>query len=771
MKIGFSNICLKRVLTSLFTSLLTIFPFKTTFSLDSVYHTPAEMNEVLIELEESFPDWVRVDSVGHSTQYGRPIWMVKLSDNPDQEEPEPSILFIGQVHAEEVEGIEVCISLMQELLNNLDQEEFRNRLEELELYFILTANPEGLEVVHSGEDVTYRKNCRNNTGDDEFRFQEGFGWDTSGVDLNRNFGLHWDRGLGLFEREDEQGVYNYYRGPGPSSESEVEMLSNLALTHRFFLSVSYHSSRTGLNSEKVIAPWNWEGKFPPDSAAIDGLLEAVSTRIPTQDNNSTYEPVHTLGRIGQSLDWFYQAVGTIQFLIEIGDGIQQDSTILVQLIEEQKSAAYFMMDFAAGNASLPNLGTLTVLATNENNGDPLEVEIAIYQLSDPVLEPRKTEASTGRFDWLLSSGLYDITISSPGFGEQTFLEYEINSRERSELRVELTPLEIVRVQFRARHKNNREPVSGDLKIKGNAYTEHQFYLPEIGLILNLPIGGFTCSLISEGYSPLTTFLQIEEGRIVHFELDSAATIYDQEFDQFGNWQHGGASEWNTTEQSNRNVLTESPVGDYASDGTAWVLIQTGQEFFPSRQTVMRLIHRPYFEPGLDFGNVKIWDWDRNENQLVQVKQFSQFPGGWDTTFIDLNQFSRGEIIIRFEVTSDESVEEDGWLIDRMTLYQSERDNQIDQLENKLLPGKISLLVYPNPLNGIGRIRMELPRRSYAQITLYDLRANKVQDIKRQFIETGVHYFSLDGSSLPTGLYFLNAQTGYSEMQLPVLIVK
>ena len=41
----------------------------------------------------------------------------KISDNVSIKEDEPRVLFVGQVHAEEVLGIEVILSLMNDLLD------------------------------------------------------------------------------------------------------------------------------------------------------------------------------------------------------------------------------------------------------------------------------------------------------------------------------------------------------------------------------------------------------------------------------------------------------------------------------------------------------------------------------------------------------------------------------------------------------------------------------------------------------------------------------
>ena len=56
-----------------------------------------------------------VDTIGYSSLENIPIVAVKISDNVQVKEDEPRVLFVGQVHAEEVLGIEVVLSLLMDL--------------------------------------------------------------------------------------------------------------------------------------------------------------------------------------------------------------------------------------------------------------------------------------------------------------------------------------------------------------------------------------------------------------------------------------------------------------------------------------------------------------------------------------------------------------------------------------------------------------------------------------------------------------------------------
>ena len=87
-------------------------------SLDERYHSTSEIYDLLDSLNqlEELSDWFHLDTIGFSTQENIPILAARISDNASIKEDEPRVLFIGQVHAEEILGIEIVLDLMKDLL-------------------------------------------------------------------------------------------------------------------------------------------------------------------------------------------------------------------------------------------------------------------------------------------------------------------------------------------------------------------------------------------------------------------------------------------------------------------------------------------------------------------------------------------------------------------------------------------------------------------------------------------------------------------------------
>ena len=168
-------------------------------NLDSRYHSLSEVYEYMYALDNNpeLDNWVHLDTLGYSTQEGIPILGMRISDNADQKEDEPRVLFVGQVHAEEILGLEIVIDMMDDLLfPDASIHTHMSILKEyLDIWFIPTANPEGLNVVHDELDLSYRKNKTDFSPEGPvpngiFDYDPSIGNDIDGVDLNRNFGFN-----------------------------------------------------------------------------------------------------------------------------------------------------------------------------------------------------------------------------------------------------------------------------------------------------------------------------------------------------------------------------------------------------------------------------------------------------------------------------------------------------------------------------------------------------------------------------------------------------
>ena len=393
------------------------------------YHNTQEIYSLLDSLNqlEELDGWFHLDTIGFSTHESIPILAVRISDNAHQKEDEPRVLFVGQVHAEEVLGIEIVIDLIHDLLYpDASIHTHMNILKEyLEIWLVPTANPEGLNVVHEGLDVSYRKNKRDLSPEGPFPngvfdYDPSIGNDVDGVDLNRNFSFNWTFGDTFLQPDnsDYASHYDYYKGEEPFSEGEAIALRDLALENDFVFSIVWHSSRSGNLSEKVFTSWKWEEiKESPDLQIMKSIGDQFSGLINTEDGTSTYLSVYSGSRNGKLHDWFYRETGCIQYLIECGTAnLQPDSTLIENTIDRTKPAMVYLMDRAIGYYT--DAAQITGIIYDGTTNEPIEGAIVeVMEHTGSILKPRLSN-EFGRYRRILDVGTYTLSIRAEGYMHQ-----------------------------------------------------------------------------------------------------------------------------------------------------------------------------------------------------------------------------------------------------------------------------------------------------------------------------------------------------------------
>jgi len=208
-------------------------------------------NEVIVKMDSLrslFPGKVSIkDSIGHSVE-GRTIWAFKVSDNPDQDESEPEILFTGLTHAREPLGMMNQFYFVEWLCENYNSDPVAEYLvNNREMWFIPVVNPDGYvynESVAPNGGGMHRKNRRDT----------GCGVGTQrGIDLNRNYGYEW----GADNSGSSPDPCNTtFRGDSAFSEPETQAVRDFILNHAFSNVLHYHSY-----SNVLIHPWG-DGSLP-----------------------------------------------------------------------------------------------------------------------------------------------------------------------------------------------------------------------------------------------------------------------------------------------------------------------------------------------------------------------------------------------------------------------------------------------------------------------------------------------------------------------------
>jgi len=264
----------------------------TNFQLGSMggYFTYSEMLVILDSMTSKFPNLITAKQpIGSFNSIeGRPIYFLKISDNPNVNENEPQIIYTALTHAREPASLSQMIFYMYYLLENYaTNPEIHALIDNTELYFVPCLNPDGYvynQSTNPNGGGMWRKNRRNNN--------DG----TFGVDLNRNYGFDWgydDIGSSPITSNET------YRGTAEFSEPETQAIKWFDEQHQFKMSINYHTYGNDL-----IYPWG----YIADLYTADSAVFVNHTRLMTSVNhftagtgNQTVQYVTN----GDSDDWGY----------------------------------------------------------------------------------------------------------------------------------------------------------------------------------------------------------------------------------------------------------------------------------------------------------------------------------------------------------------------------------------------------------------------------------------------------------------------------------
>jgi len=384
--------------------------------LNPVYHTYKEIVDELNKLKNQYSDLVRLRQIGVTSQLKQPIWAVKISDNANEEEDEPAILFSGCIHSDELAGAEICLSLIHYLLTHYNSDSrVKNWVNENEIWFIPVINVDGHGVVTGGIDPRWRKNLRDNNRNGVL-YEE-----TDGIDLNRNFDFNWAHG-GSGDPKSER-----YRGERPFSESECLAVRDLALEQKFVLSVTYHSQ-----GEVVYYPWDWRGRKAPDDKLLTKIAHGLAASITAVRGDSTYKEFYGAGTVGQTYPWLYGVVGTFDFIVETGKGKHIFSAEdLKKIVAANLSGAFFMLDQMKG----PGVKVKTI---DSETGAPLLAEVWFPDIETEDVHRRMTDSTHGTLFRKLAPGNYRIIVRKDGYDTVILKSISVPERNWVEAEVKLT---------------------------------------------------------------------------------------------------------------------------------------------------------------------------------------------------------------------------------------------------------------------------------------------------------------------------------------------
>ena len=768
----------------IFTIILFLIGVVNSESLDDRYHSYGEIVSLIDSLSniEEYQNIMLVDTIGYSSLENIPIIAVKISDNVTVKEDEPRALFVGQVHAEEILGIEVVLSLMMDLLDPRPEDySHMNILRSyLEIWLIPSANPDGLGVVHDGLDVTYRKNKTDFspegvTPNGVFDFEPSIGNDVDGVDLNRNFGFNWTFGdtFLVFDETDYGSHYDYYRGPSPFSESEAVAIRDLALEHDFVFSIVWHSSRSGRLSEKVFTSWNWEGNKPsPDLDLMKGIADSFSDLMEKEDGTGSYLSVLSGSRNGKLHDWFYRETGCIQYLVECGtSNLQPDSLLIESTISRTKPAMVYLLDRSIGYYT--DAGQVTGIVYDASTNTPISgAEVEIEEHSGSVLKPRLTN-EFGRYRRILDAGTYHLNVTRKGYIPiRQSITANNSGITNVDFFLEPAPMHLVRVDL-------------DYGVTGNLpYDVHCLVISEFDTDTILINDSYIDLSLSEGSYQLiispTVGTPWEKKLYVDQNYNFTVPVYDYQSmvlsEDWNNW----VTEIDSWHIAGEKLLSQSDIY-YANNDSIMGLQKIKSPFYNisgANRVTFKIDHR--YEMEWDHDSVGVAIYNGNENLLLRIgwsgHKWDEYSSDYFSV-IDRDGFDSLRVELWFK--TDQTVNYRGWDINGLTLHSMDdaflSTSEVTSIELPAINFNLKR-VFPNP--SFGKINLDIQswQGGPASVKIYNVLGQQVYGKRFESLARGNFFLNLDFNELNTatvssGMLFVSVESKNQKVIRKCIVLK
>jgi len=351
--------------------------------------THAEMTTYLNDMAAAYPDLMTVEVIGSSVE-DRDLFLVKISDNVEVNEPEPAFFFEGTAHGDELAGYMLDLHIIEWLLTNYGvDDELTELVNTREIFIEPLTNPDG-----------------NYDGGIWGRMREN----AHGVDLNRNFGYMWTN------REFE---------PGSSilSEPETQAITDVWMRPQPFAhGISWHGGAVVYSY-----PWSYHPDAALEEAEFDYLgNEYIYPRCQDPNMDIAYQGYWGMYQaLGVTKDMYLGTHGSMAATIELSYNKQLSWSDEAQLVVDHEPALrWIIKEIGYG---------LQGMVTDTDTGDPVP---AVIEFGNKW--PTFNDYEVGDYHKYLRPGTYDVRVWANGYQDFT-TSVNILDSQTTTLDVQLEP--------------------------------------------------------------------------------------------------------------------------------------------------------------------------------------------------------------------------------------------------------------------------------------------------------------------------------------------
>jgi zinc carboxypeptidase/immune inhibitor InhA-like protein len=294
----------------------------------------------------------------------------------------PAVLYSSNQHAREWISLEVNRRLLHHFIDGWrgHDREIRRLLRSTELWFVISANPDGYQYTFDVERL-WRKNLRDNNGDGQITVGDG-------VDPNRNFAEHWGYDN---EGSSPDPADETYRGPSAVSEPETQAMQRLINRVKPKFQSNLHSF-----GEWLLYPQGWQvGTLDADFPLYVALGGTdADPAIPGFDPGQSADTLYVTN--GETTDYSETTTGTIAYTPELGEGVEgagfvfPDNEDLIQAEFEKTLAFHMGLARSARHPARPD--------------SPVGIGVEPFYLDADDIDPQNGQGSLFDFKFDVSYG-------------------------------------------------------------------------------------------------------------------------------------------------------------------------------------------------------------------------------------------------------------------------------------------------------------------------------------------------------------------------------
>lgn len=670
------------------------------------YYTYTEVVQKLDSMRLQYPNLITAKQNRGTSHEGRTIWSVKISDNPDVNES----------------ATEPAI-YFDALHHAREPQAMAGTM--YFMYWLLdnyNSNPEAKYLVDNREiyfvpvvnpDGYVYNQTTNPNGGGMWRKNRRNNSGSYGVDLNRNYDYGWGYNSGSSGTPSS----DTYRGPSAGSEPETQAIKNMCAAILPKIGFSVHSV-----AGRFLNTLSYN-----DSAISYDIYSDFSGDF-ASENDFTYGTVIEMLQYyssGTTRDWLHRVNGTYCWTPEVGgsDFWPLQNEIIPEANKMLPSYKY--LSWVGGAYARFQNYTIQGNGYVERN-DTLKLQVGIRNkgLSLPS-----------------NSVTVSITTSYPNI---TAINSNINYGSISARQI----------------KYNTAPFTFKLN---NAAA----YMDEIKLIVSTKQENVETSLD-------TISVIVGRGNVL---------VSDNSENGTGRWTKSGSqTQWDTTfvgYWSEGHSFSDSRYGNSKDNTNNYFSLNDTINLTGAVNPRLEFMAKWATETNFDYTRIQV-STNFGSTWTNLAGRFTSTVGGqpsyhgvqsWIYERINLNPYIGQRIKLRFNYVSDNGLPGDGFYFDNFRVV-NYTDGPVGITQNgNEVPLRFGLYQnFPNPFNPVTKIKFDLARSVFVQISVYDVAGREVSTPLSQNMNAGSYEMEFDASRLPSGVYFYRIETAeFTSIRKMVLV--